>query len=70
MLLYFFRYDHLNYANWGSVFIAEMRQLPVDVLREFRKGNFVVKWSEGRFNQVRAVTFSSLLIVPELYLIF
>ena len=31
-----------------------MRQLPIEVLREFRKGNFVVKWSEGRFNQVSA----------------
>ena len=54
MLPFFFRYDHLNYAKWGSVFIAEMRQLAIEVLRQFRKGNFVVKWSEGRFNQVSA----------------
>ena len=54
MLPYFFRYDHLNYAKWGSVFIAETRQLPMEVLHEFKKGNFVVKWSEGTFNQVSA----------------
>lgn len=54
MLPYFFRYDHLNYAKWGSVFIAEMRQLPMEVLHEFKKGNFVVKCSKGTFNQVSA----------------
>jgi hypothetical protein len=54
MLPYFFRYDHLNYAKWGSVFIAEMEQLPYEVLQEFKKGNFVVKWKEGVFNEVSA----------------
>lgn len=38
MLPYFFRYDHLNYARWGSVYIAEMEQLPKEVLEEFKKG--------------------------------
>jgi len=52
MLPYFFRYDHLNYARWGSVYIAEMEQLPKEVLEEFKKGNFVVKWNESKFNQV------------------
>ena len=54
MLPYFFRYDHLNYAKWGSVFIAEMEQLPYEVLQEFKKGKFVVKWKEGAFNEVSA----------------
>lgn len=54
MLPYFFRYDHLIYAKWGSIFIAEMRQLPMEVLQEFKKGNFAVKWSEGAFNKVSA----------------
>ena len=54
MLSYFFQYKHLNYAKWGSVFIAEMEQLPAEVLEEFKKGNFVVKWSEGEFNEVSA----------------
>jgi len=52
MLPYFFRYDHLNYARWGSVYIVEMEQLPREVLEEFKKGNFVVKWNESKFNQV------------------
>jgi len=29
-----------------------MEQLPKEVLEEFKKGNFVVKWNESRFNQV------------------
>ena len=52
MLPYFFRYDHLNYARWGSVYIAMMEQLPKEVLEEFKMGNFVVKWNESKFNQV------------------
>jgi len=38
MLPYFFRYDHLNYARWGSVYIAEMEQLPKEVFRRDQKG--------------------------------
>ena len=52
MLPYFSRYDHLNYARWGSVYISEMKQLPKEVLEEFKKGNFVVKWNANKFNQV------------------
>jgi hypothetical protein len=52
MMPYFFRYDHLNYARWGSVFITEMDQLPTEVLDEFNNGNFVVKWNARKFNQV------------------
>ena len=54
MLSYFLRYDHLNYAKWGSIFIADMGKLPHEVLQEFQKGNFVVKWKEGAFNEVSA----------------
>ena len=43
---------HLNYARWGSVYIAEMEQLPKEVLEEFKEGNFVVKWNESKFNPV------------------
>lgn len=52
MLPYFMRYDHLNYARWGPVYIAEMHQLPEPILSEFQKGNFVVKRSCQKFNQV------------------
>ena len=52
MLPYFMRYDHSNYARWGVIYTAEMHQLPTDVLEEFKKGNFVVKRSSAKFNQV------------------
>ena len=50
-------YDHYNYARWGPVYLAEMKNLettaPV-VYSEFMAGNFVVKWGKGSFNQVSA----------------
>ena len=52
MLPYFMRYDHLNCARWGPVYLAEMHQLPEPVLSEFQRGNFVVKRSGQKFNQV------------------
>ena len=52
MLQYFVRYNHLQYARWGSVYISEMNQLPKEVLKEFKYGKFVVKWNENKFNQV------------------
>ena len=54
MLPYFMRYDHLNYARWGPVYIAQMYQMPEPVLSEFQRGNFVVKRSIQKFNQVDA----------------
>lgn len=52
MLPYFKRYDHLNYARWGPVYLVEMSKLPKAVLTEFQKGNFVVKRSPKSFSQV------------------
>ncbi|KAG1670639.1 Protein SDA1 [Nymphon striatum] len=50
-------YDHINYLRWGTVYLSDMYQLattaPV-VFDEFEKGNFVVKESDGKFNQVSA----------------
>ena len=48
-------YDHTNYTRWGTIYLADMQQLPEtapEVHSEFMDGNFVVKESEGRFNQV------------------
>ena len=42
MLPFFFRYDHINYSKWGSVYLAEMSDLPQEVLYEFQEGNFIV----------------------------
>ena len=53
-MLFFFRYDHINYARWGSVYLAQMSVLPPEVLQEFQQGNFVVKQTDRKFNQVSA----------------
>ena len=48
-------YDHVNYARWGPVYLADMKALPhtaPEVYQEFLMGNFVVKRSRHRFNQV------------------
>ena len=52
MLPYFFRYDHVNYARWGVVYVDEMQRLPQALLDEFKRGNFVIKCSDQKFNQV------------------
>ena len=52
MLPFFHSYDHTNYARWGAVYLAEMKQLPAEVQAEFDNGNWVVKGSPRRFNQV------------------
>eukprot|EP00112_Aurelia_sp_Birch-Aquarium-sp1_P026470 Seg940.1 transcript_id=Seg940.1/GoldUCD/mRNA.D3Y31 product="hypothetical protein" protein_id=Seg940.1/GoldUCD/D3Y31 len=52
MVPFFYRYDHQNYARWGTIYIAEMKQLPDEVKEEFAKGNFVVKCSATKFNEV------------------
>ena len=52
MLPYFMYYNHINYARWGTIYLKEMHQLPQEVKQEFEAGNFVVKRSSLRFNQV------------------
>ena len=52
MLPYFMRYDHTDYTRWGTIYINEMHHLPPEVKREFEAGNFVVKRTNKRFNQV------------------
>ena len=52
MLPYFMRYNHTNYARWGTVYLNEMHQLPPEVKTEFDAGNCVVKRTPHRFNQV------------------
>jgi hypothetical protein len=52
MLPWFFRYDHTSYARWGAVYLANATQLLAEILQEFRAGNFVVKQSNAKYNQV------------------
>ena len=52
MLPFFHRYDHTNYAPGVFLYLAQMKQLSVEVQTEFDKGNWVVKGSLRKFNQV------------------
>lgn len=54
MLPYLRRYDHLNYAKSVTAYLIEMSQLPEEIRRQFYEGDFVVKRSSGKFNQVDA----------------
>ena len=48
MLSYDFTCNHLNYARWGSVYIAEMRQLEEthpDVFAKFLDGKYTISQS-------------------------
>ena len=38
MLPYFIRYDHMNYARWGAVYLDELQRLPQAILAEFKRG--------------------------------
>jgi hypothetical protein len=40
------RYDHTNYARWGTVYVEEMARLPDEVLLVLCRGNFGVQWAE------------------------
>ena len=42
MLPFFMRYNHTNYARWGTVYLNEMHQLPPEIEHEYDQGHFVV----------------------------
>ena len=55
MLPYFFAYDRINYARWASVYLSDMKSLPItasNVYNEFINGNHPIKRAAGTFNQV------------------
>ena len=44
--------DRINYLRWGSVYLVDMRQLPLNapfVYQNFKAGKFSVKRTEGKF---------------------
>lgn len=47
-------YDHLNYLKSLTIYIAELNNLPTEVLVCFDAGDFVVKRTRNKFNQVDA----------------
>ena len=52
---FFFAYDHINYARYTTVMLADMLSLPdkfPDVYSEFEKGNFSAQISDGSFSRV------------------
>ena len=49
MLPFFFRYDHTNYARWGTVYLAEMNRVSEEIYHELMNGKFVVKESDQSF---------------------
>ncbi|MGH0124240.1 UNVERIFIED_CONTAM: hypothetical protein FKN15_053502 [Acipenser sinensis] len=48
------RYNHTNYLKSLTIFIAETNQLPAEVKAAFHRGDFVIKRSLQKFNQVDA----------------
>ena len=54
MLPFIFRYDHVNYARWVTVYLADKSVLPPEVLHDIQEGNVEVKRTDRRFNQVLA----------------
>lgn len=55
MLPWFSLFGHTHYTRWGSVFLADMRQLEntaPEVFQGVLQGDFVVKETEALFNQV------------------
>ena len=55
--IYLTIYDHTNYARFGPVYLADMKNLEKTALElnaYFTDGNFVVKRSKRYFNKVPA----------------
>ena len=55
MLPWFALYDHVHYTRWGTVFLADMKQLhevAPEVYEGFTEGDFVVKETKHNFNQI------------------
>ena len=55
MLPWFGAYDHVNYLKWGCTFLADMKQLDqtaLEVYQGFQSGDFIVKESNQRSNQI------------------
>ena len=55
MLPWFALYDHVNYARWGPIYLADMSQLETSapqVYSEFMKGKFSIKRTNKKFCQI------------------
>ena len=55
MVSLFFSFDHVHYSKWVSVFIQDLKLLPVklpSLYDEFKKGNFVVNTCGNSFSKI------------------
>ena len=52
MIPYFFAAGHWNYARDGIVYLRSMQRMPTELLKQFMKGEHVVRLKEGRFNGI------------------
>ena len=52
---HFFSLEHVHYARWGSVFIQDLKTLPLKLpalYREFADGHFVVNTRGNTFSKI------------------
>ena len=55
LVIWFFIFDHYNYARWLSVHIQDLLSLPItcpQLYQEFERGNFVVEISSREFSRI------------------
>ena len=55
MLPWFAAFDYVNYRRVGSEYLADMKELAIqapEVLRGFETGNFTVRETSQKFNQL------------------
>eukprot|EP00745_Piridium_sociabile_P034091 TRINITY_DN5858_c0_g1_i7.p1 TRINITY_DN5858_c0_g1~~TRINITY_DN5858_c0_g1_i7.p1 ORF type:complete len:942 (+),score=252.29 TRINITY_DN5858_c0_g1_i7:556-3381(+) len=55
MLPWLGAFDHYHYTRWGTVFLADMKLLPMtapEVHQSFMAGDFVTKETRQKFNQI------------------
>ena len=55
LVIWFFIFDHYNYARWLSVHIQDLLSLPItcpQLYQEFERGNFVVQISSREFSYI------------------
>lgn len=48
------RLDHINYASWGTVYLTEMPVFQPEILLEYQKDNFVMKWNTHTLQGTKA----------------
>lgn len=58
-------YNYHTYAELGAIYLCEMKKLPHDIKEEYQMGNFVVKMSKQKFNQMDTYQSQEWLIIGQ-----